>query len=122
MGVRFIRIAVIYLLIGACVGLGMGMSQQFTLAPVHAHLLLLGWASMALAGLIYHWHPAAGATLLARIHFWVHNLALPVFMVSLGLLLTGTEAAMPFVAGAATFMLVGLALFAANVIMNVKAA
>ncbi len=122
MGVKFIRIAVIYLLIGACVGLGMGMSQQFTLAPVHAHLLLLGWASMALAGLIYHWYPAAGATLLARIHFWVHNLALPVFMVSLGFLLTGTQAAMPFVAGAATFMLVGLALFAANVIMNVKAA
>jgi len=122
MGVRFIRIAVVYLLIGACVGLGMGMSQQFALAPVHAHLLLLGWASMALAGLIYHWHPTAGATRLARIHFWVHNLALPVFMVSLGLLLTGTEAAMPFVAGAATFMLVGLALFAANVIMNVKAA
>jgi hypothetical protein len=121
MGVKFIRIAVVYLLIGACVGLGMGISQQFTLAPVHAHLLLLGWASMALAGLIYHWYPAAGATLLARIHFWVHNLALPVFMVSLGLLLTGTQTAMPFVAGAATFMLVGLALFTANVIMNVKA-
>jgi uncharacterized membrane protein YhaH (DUF805 family) len=77
---------------------------------------------MALAGLIYHWYPTAGATRLARIHFWVHNLALPVFMVSLGLMLTGTEAAMPFVAGAATIMLVGLALFAANVIINVKAA
>ena len=122
MGIKFIRIAVIYLLLGACVGLGMGMAQQFTLAPVHAHLLLLGWASMALAGLIYHWYPTAGATRLARIHFWVHNLALPVFMVSLGLMLTGTEAAMPFVAGAATVMLVGLALFAANVIINVKAA
>ena len=122
MGIKFIRIAVVYLLIGACVGLGMGMAQQFTLAPVHAHLLLLGWASMALAGLIYHWYPTAGATILARIHFWVHNLALPVFMVSLGLLLTGTQAAMPFVAGAATFMLVGLAVFAANVIMNVKTA
>jgi hypothetical protein len=122
MGVKFIRIAVVYLLIGAFVGLGMGMSQQFTLAPVHAHLLLLGWASMALAGLIYHWYPNAGATRLARIHFWVHNLALPVFMVSLGLLLMGTQAAMPFVGGAATVMLVGLALFATNVIINVKAA
>ena len=121
MGVKFIRIAVVYLLIGAIVGLAMGMSQQFTLAPVHAHLLLLGWASMALAGLIYHWHPAAGATRLARIHFWVHNLALPVFMVSLGMLLTGTEAVLPLVAAAATVMLAGLALFAANVLLHVKA-
>ena len=120
MGVKFIRIAVVYLLIGAIVGLAMGMSQQFTLAPVHAHLLLLGWASMALAGLIYHLYPVAGTTRLARIHFWVHNLALPVFMVSLGMLLTGTEAALPFVAAAATTMLVGLALFVANVLIHVR--
>jgi hypothetical protein len=120
MGVKFIRIAVVYLLIGAIIGLAMGMSQQFALAPVHAHLLLLGWASMALAGLIYHWYPAAGTTRLARVHFWVHNLALPVFMVSLGMLLSGTEAALPFVAAAATTMLVGLALFAANVLLHVK--
>ena len=122
MGVKFIRIAVVYLLIGAVVGLGMGMSQQFTLAPVHAHLLLLGWASMALAGLIYHWYPAAAETRLSRAHFWLHNLALPIFMVALGLFLTGTQAAIPFVAGAATAVLIGLALFAANVILHVKTA
>jgi hypothetical protein len=45
----------------------------FILAPVHAHLLLLGWASLALAGIIYHLYPAAGTTRLARIHFWAHN-------------------------------------------------
>jgi hypothetical protein len=122
MGIKFIRVAVAYLLIGACVGLGMGMAQQFTLAPVHAHLLLLGWASMALAGLIYLLYPTAGATRLARIHFWVHNLALPAFMVALGLYLTGTTAAMPFVAAAATTVLVGLVLFAINIFMNVKPA
>jgi hypothetical protein len=122
MGVKFIRIAVVYLVIGAVVGLGMGILQQFTLAPVHAHLLLLGWASMALAGLIYHWYPAAAETRLARAHFWLHNLALPVFMVSLGLLLTGAEAAGPFVAAAAAAVLLGLILFAANVLRHVKTA
>jgi hypothetical protein len=121
MGVKFIRIAVVYLVIGAVVGLAMGMSQQFTLAPVHAHLLLLGWASMALAGLIYHWYPAAAESRLSRAHFWLHNLALPVFMVSLGILLTGTETAGPFVAAAATAVLLGLVLFAANVLRHVKA-
>ena len=45
MGVRFLKIAVVYLFIGALLGLAMGLSQKFTLAPVHAHLLLLGWAT-----------------------------------------------------------------------------
>ena len=35
MGLRFLRIAVVYLFIGALLGGFMGFSQQFTLAPVH---------------------------------------------------------------------------------------
>ena len=102
MGLHFLKIAVVYLAIGAGLGLYMGITVQFTLAPVHAHLLLLGWASMALAGIVYHLYPAAATTRLARIHFWLHNLALPVFMVGLGMLLSGRQAAMPIVAVGAT--------------------
>ena len=47
MGLSFIKIAVVYLVVGATLGLGMGIAQTFTLAPVHAHLVLLGWASLA---------------------------------------------------------------------------
>lgn len=122
MAIRFIKIAVIYLLVGAVLGLFMGMKQQFTLAPVHAHLLLLGWASFALAGLVYHLYPAASATRLASIHFWLHNLGLPVFMIGLGMLLTGSESAMPVVAISASVVIIGLAAFVANVLMNVKPA
>ena len=49
MGLRFLQIAVVYLVIGASLGLYMGLTEVFILAPVHAHLLLLGWASLALA-------------------------------------------------------------------------
>ncbi|HVJ72638.1 MAG TPA: cytochrome-c oxidase [Casimicrobiaceae bacterium] len=122
MGLRFLKIAVVYLILGALLGLFMGLTQQFALAPVHAHLLLLGWASMALAGLIYHLYPDAAQTLLARIHFWVHNLALPVFMFGLACLLMGREWAGPVVGVSAIVMLTGLVLFAANVLMNVKPA
>lgn len=73
MGIRFLKIAVVYLVIGAALGLFMGITQKFVLAPVHAHLLLLGWASLALAGLVYHFYPVAGETRLARVHFWLHN-------------------------------------------------
>lgn len=121
MGLRFLKIAVVYLVLGALLGLIMGISQQFTLAPVHAHLGLLGWASLALAGVIYHLYPAAATTLLARIHFWLHNLGLPVFMIALGLVLSGNQGALPIVAAGATTVLAALILFAANVLINVKA-
>jgi cbb3-type cytochrome oxidase subunit 1 len=122
MGVRFLKIAVVYLVVGACLGLAMGIKENFTLAPVHAHLLLLGWASLALAGIIYHLHPGAATTRLARVHFWLHNAGLPVFMLGLGMLLTGTAGAGPVVAIAATVVLAGLAVFATNILLNVKSA
>lgn len=120
MGLHFLKIAVVYLAIGAGLGLYMGITVQFTLVPVHAHLLLLGWASLALAGIIYHLYPAAATTRLARVHFWLHNLALPVFMVGLGMLLSGRDGATPIVAGGATTVLVGLILFATNVLLNAR--
>jgi len=121
MGLKLLKIAVVYLVVGGSLGLGMGITQKFALAPVHAHLVLVGWASLALAGLIYHVYPAASTTRLARIHFWLHNLGLPVFMAGLALVLSGNEAVIPVLAAAATVVLVGLFVFAANVLINVKA-
>jgi len=117
---RFLQIAVVYLLAGALLGLTMGIRQNFSLTPVHAHTLLLGWASLALAGLIYHLYPAAGATRLAKIHFWLHNLALPVFMIGLAFYLSGKPAFMPAVAGGATLVVLGIVFFTINVLRNVR--
>ena len=120
MGLTFLKIAVVYLVVGAILGLTMGILENFALAPVHAHLLLLGWASLALAGIVYHLYPGASVTRLARWHFWLHNLGLPVFMVGLGFMLTGTTAFMPVVIVGAVTVLAGLVLFAANVLINAK--
>lgn len=120
MGLKFLKIAVVYLVVGAILGLTMGILENFALAPVHAHLLLLGWASLALAGIVYHLYPGASVTRLARWHFWLHNLGLPVFMVGLGFMLTGTTAFMPVVIVGAVTVLAGLVLFAANVLINAK--
>ena len=121
MGLTLLKIAVVYLVVGATLGMVMCIIGQFTLAPVHAHLLLLGWASLALAGLVYHVYPAASTTRLARFHFWLHNLGLPVFMVGLALLLTGRDVAMPIVFAGAPVVLLALFVFAANVLINIKA-
>ncbi len=121
MGVRLIRIAVVYLVIGVVLGLVMGILQQFTLAPVHAHLLLAGWATLALAGIIYHLYPAAAETRLAKLHFWLHNLGLPAFMLALAGFLTGNQVLDKAIAPAATVLLAGLVAFAVNVLIHVRA-
>jgi hypothetical protein len=46
---RFIRIAALYLIVGVTMGIVMGIRQQFSLAPVHAHVNLLGWATLVFA-------------------------------------------------------------------------
>jgi hypothetical protein len=122
MAQRLLQIAVVYLFLGAVVGISMGIAGSFSLAPVHAHLLLLGWVTLALAGVIYHLYPQAATTRLARLHSWFHNLGLPVFMVSLGLLLTGEESVFPVVLASGLVVLLGLGLFALNVLLNVKVA
>src|SRR2546423_29887 len=97
-GIIWLKLAVIYLLIGVAMGIVMGASENFTLRPVHAHVNLLGWATLALAGLVYSVFPQAGQSRLAKVHFWLQNLALPVMMVALTLLLLGNPAVIPVLA------------------------
>ena len=120
MSARLIRIAAVYLAVGVIMGIVMGITHQFALAPVHAHVNLLGWASLAIMGVVYHVHPAAGATRLARVHFWIHNIALPVFMLGLGFSLTGHEAAMPVAIAGALTVAIGIIVFVVNVFMTIR--
>jgi hypothetical protein len=46
-------VAALMALIGMGLGVYMGTVQDFTLAPAHAHLNLLGWVTMAIYGLYY---------------------------------------------------------------------
>ena len=69
----FLRVAVIYALVAMLLGIIMGMGEDFTQAPTHAHLNLVGWVSMALYALVYRQYPAAAQNRLAVPHFWVAN-------------------------------------------------
>ena len=120
MSARLIRIAAVYLAVGVTMGIVMGITHQFTLAPVHAHINLLGWASLGIMGVVYHVYPAAGATRLARVHFWIHNIALPVFMVGLGLALTGHEAALPVAIAGALTVAIGILVFVVNIFLTIR--
>lgn len=69
----FLRFAVLFALAGMGLGIQMGAAHDFTLAPVHAHINLVGWTGMFLAGLFYRLVPEADGRL-ALLHF---GLALP---------------------------------------------
>ncbi len=58
--------SVVLLLIGMLGGIAMGMTQNFTLAPAHAHLNLLGGVLLFLMGLYYRLVPAAAGKRIAK--------------------------------------------------------
>jgi cbb3-type cytochrome oxidase subunit 1 len=120
-GVKFIKISVIYFAIGVLMGMYMSMGEDHTLTGVHVHINLLGWASMALAGLIYYLFPKAGNNVLAKIHFWGTNIGLPLMMGGLAaLLLSGSEQATLYIAIGATLVVISVILFTINVLLNVR--
>ena len=115
---RWILVAVVYFCVAVSLGCYMGATMQFTFAPVHAHLNLLGWVTMTLTGLIYHHFPAAGSNRLAQVHFLGYNLVLPVQMASLAILLAGNPGIDPLLGISSVLMASLIVLFAVNVWRN----
>lgn len=64
----FILLALFCLLAGVSLGIFMGIMHDYLLTPVHAHVNLLGWASLALFGLCYRAFPELGKGWSANLH------------------------------------------------------
>lgn len=80
----FLLLATVLLICGAVLGVVMGAREDFQLVPVHAHLNLAGWASLALFGLTYRAYPQIAATNLARYHFIVSATASVLLPIGIG--------------------------------------
>lgn len=89
---------------------------------VHSHVLLLGWATLAITGIVYLVLPRCAVTRLAAAHFWLHNLGLPVLVAGLTAEALGEPRAEPFVGVASTVVVVALGLFTLNVLRHATAA
>lgn len=120
MALIWLKLAVAYLVIGVVFGLVMGIKHRFEFVPVHAHINLLGWATLGLAGVIYQLFPRAGGHWLGLAHFWLHNIGLPVFVAGLFLLQAGNAGAEPVVAIGATVTVLGILCFAGNLFLNLS--
>lgn len=121
MALLWLKIAVIYLVIGVAYGIVLSASHQYQFRGIHAHINLLGWATLALAGMMYHLYPSAARSRLGYIHFWLHNAPLPVLLVSLHFYVAGTAALEPVLALASVIIGLGILAFSANVLLNMRA-
>lgn len=113
---RWIFAAVIWFCLGVALGVHMGKSGDHVLFPVHAHINLLGWVSLALIGVIYHFFPVAGASRLATAQFWLYNGALAVMMGALAVYLRGNQDMGPLLGISSMLLLAIVVTFAGNVL------
>jgi hypothetical protein len=105
----YIKLGSVWLVVGMALGIAMGITENFKLAPLHAHINLLGFACHMLFGLAYKQWPELARSGLAVAQFWIFVLATPVMAVGLYFTLEGGPAA-PTIVGSLG-LLIGAALF-----------
>jgi len=121
MSERFIKSAVLYFLLGTVLGLVMGSAQAFEYTSAHAHINLVGWASLAIIGLIYKSYPELGATKLAKIQFLLHNVGLPLLILSMVIFTTEYHTVgIPFAVLGGLLIIVSVILMTVNVFKRLR--
>lgn len=108
---NFMRLGALSALVGMALGVWMGANENFTLRPVHAHINLLGFASMMLFGLFYRAFPAAGRGWMPMAHFVLSVVGFLILMPSLTLMLLGKPLFMPGMIASEIMLVASIALF-----------
>jgi hypothetical protein len=113
----FILIGLLYGILGFAFGIWVGINEQFDQAHLHAHINLIGFASMALFGLVYRAFPALAEHKLAALHFFLYNVGAIIFLA--GIPLAQAHQTVALAAGGSLTVLAGLLVFLLNYLMNV---
>lgn len=116
-GLLFFGSGAVYVMLGMLWGLHMGASKDFTLAPAHAHLNLVGFVTMALMGLFYHLTPRAAASVLSRAHFGLATLGVWTMVPGIAMVDTGRGDGLAIVGSLLTAS--AMAVFLVNLVVNV---
>ncbi|MFU0505026.1 hypothetical protein [Pseudaminobacter sp. NGMCC 1.201702] len=109
---NFFTLAIVYAIFGMILGLAMSISQDHTQMPVHAHAMVAGWLMSAVFAFFYHLFPAARASRLAPLHFWLTAVSGIALMVGLFFLLGGNATVEPLVAIASLGFFLAIFVFA----------
>ena len=106
------RLAVLFIITGIGMGIGMAASQDHSLMPVHAHVNLLGWVSMFLFGLYYERRPALDVKRLALVQVGVWAFGTVTLNAAVAALHLGHAGAEPIAGLSSLIVMAGALLFA----------
>ena len=112
----FILIGLLYASFGFSFGIWMGINERFQHAHLHAHINLIGFASMILFGLLYRAFPTLAESKLAALHFFLFNVGAIVFLTGIPLAQAGQTIALA--AGGSFLVLAGMLTFLLNYWLN----
>jgi len=105
------RAAVVMVVAGIIWGIAMGISEDHSTFPAHAHLNLLGWVSLFLFGIYYHLHPSLDRNRLASVQVWVWIAATIVLSIGVALVHSGRTIGDPIAAISSLAILADMLLF-----------
>ncbi len=103
--------AVIAAATGMAWGLIMGISENHTTMPAHAHLNLLGWVSLFLIGIFYHLNPALDRNRIALIQVCVWIAGTVILTLGVALLMSGIALGNALAATGSLIVLAAMLLF-----------
>ena len=112
----FILIGLLFGISGFAFGIWVGVSEHFELAPVHAHINLVGFASMVLFGLMYRAYPALAESKLTAAHFVIFTIGAVLFIAGIPLAQAHQTIALAVIGS--LLVLAGLLVFLANFLLN----
>ena len=113
----FFGAAVLYALTGMVLGIVMGESGDHSATPLHAHLNLLGWASLAVMGAFYGIAGPRAPARLAWANFAASNLGNLMALSMLVLIVQGKPPILPILIPGEFLIVLGMLLFGASVLI-----
>ncbi|WP_374469388.1 hypothetical protein [Phenylobacterium sp.] len=113
----FFATAVLYALAGMSLGMFMGATQDFTMRPLHAHINLLGWATLALMGAFYGVAGDRAPVRLGWTVFVMANLGNLMLLSMLAQILQGKPPILPILMGGEVLVVLAMALFGVGVLL-----
>jgi len=109
---NFLGLAIIYAVCGMLLGLVMGLSQDHSQMPTHAHTMVAGWLMSGFVAFFYHLFPEINRSRLAMVHFWLTAASGIVMLISLFFVFGGNPAAESITGVASIVFFLGILLFA----------
>ncbi len=120
MGQTWIKLAVLYLILGISVGLFMSYTLQLNWAAGHAHVNVVGWLTTLGIGAVLSIYPHLAQNGLGKATFWLYHIGVPMFLFSTFYVQIDPGVAHIFTFIGGPMFLLAIILFGINIFLNLN--